>query len=156
MLTGLWHGASWNFVVWGLYFAAFLVIEKIFLMKYLKKSKILNHIYVLLVVIISFVIFGAVDMKSAGECISGMFGLGNIPFASDEQIYYLRSYAVILIVAIIGATPIPKKLMAIIQEKKCCSNIIGVTEPIVLAFLTIIATSYLVDGSFNPFLYFRF
>ncbi len=156
LLTGFWHGASWNFIIWGLYFAAFLVIEKIFLMKYLKKSKVIGHIYVLIAVMISFVIFGAVDMKAAGECISGMFGFGGLPLVSAEQSYYLHSYGVILILAVIGATPIPKKLIGKLRTNKWGECTISILEPVLLAVLMLAATSYLVDGSFNPFLFFRF
>lgn len=156
MLTGFWHGAAWNFIVWGLFFAVLLIIEKLWLLKPLKKSKVLNHIYVMFFVIISFVIFNAADMKEAIAYIGGMFGAGGIPFASDEWLYYLRSYGVVLIVAIIGATPLVKKLVLSIKKKVVGEKIINVAEPIVLVVLMLVMTAYLVDGSFSPFLYFRF
>ena len=149
MLTGFWHGAAWTFIIWGLYFAILLVIEKLFLLKYLKRSNVLSRVYLLFVVIISFVIFNAVDMKEAFQYIGGMFGAGGIPLVSAEALYYLRSYAVIFLMAIIGATPIPKLLAGKIKATQF-------VEPAFLLILLVLVTAYLVDGSFNPFLYFRF
>ena len=156
LLTGFWHGAAWNFIVWGLFFAVLLVIEKLWLLKILKKSKVWNHFYVLFFVIISFVIFNAADMKEAFAYIGGMFGAGGIPFVSDEWLYYLRSYGLILIIAIVGATPLIKKLVLSAKNKTTGEKIINIAEPIVLVVLILMITAYLVDGSFNPFLYFRF
>lgn len=156
MLTGFWHGAAWNFIVWGLFFAILLIIEKLWLLKPLKKSKLLSHIYVMFFVIISFVIFNAADMKEAFSYIGGMFGAGGIPFISEEWLYYLRSYGVVLIVAIIGATPLVKKLVLSVKKKSTGEKIMNIAEPIMLVALLLVITAYLVDGSFNPFLYFRF
>lgn len=149
MLTGFWHGAAWNFIVWGLYFAVLLVIEKTFLLKYLKRFKVLSHAYVLFAVVISFVIFNATSLPQVLTDIGGLFGRGNLPLVSTEAIYYLRSYAVIFVSAIIGATPFPKKL---VSKWKISQYV----EPVVLLLLLVVVTAYLVDGSFNPFLYFRF
>ncbi|MBO5859420.1 MAG: MBOAT family protein [Clostridia bacterium] len=154
MLTGFWHGAAWNFIVWGLYFAVLLVIEKLWLKKYLDKSKAFSHVYVMFLVIISFVIFNAADMGEAMRYIGGMFGFGGVPLFSAEWLYYLRSYAVVIILAIIGATPLPKKIVSKLSEKN--EKLVNLAEPIVLVALMIVMTAYLVDGSFNPFLYFRF
>lgn len=156
MLTGFWHGAAWNFIVWGLFFAILLIIEKLWLLKPLKKSKVLSHIYVMFFVIISFVIFNAADMKEAFSYIGGMFGAGGIPFISEEWLYYLRSYGVVLVVAIIGATPLVKKLVLSVKKKSTGEKIMNIAEPIMLVALLLVITAYLVDGSFNPFLYFRF
>ncbi len=149
MFTGFWHGAAWNFVIWGLYFAVLLLLEKFALKKFLEKSRVISHIYVLFLIMISFVIFNAADMKEAFIYIGGLFGYGEHPIVSSEFFYYLRSFAVVIIIAIIGATPLPKKL---VSKLKICSFI----EPVFLAVLLIMCTAYLVDGSFNPFLYFRF
>lgn len=154
MFTGFWHGAAWNFIVWGLYFAVLLVLEKLWLKKYLDKSKVFSHIYVMLLVIISFVIFNAADMGEAIRYIGGMFGFGGVPAYSAEWLYYLRSYAVVIVLAIIGATPLPKKIAAKFSEKS--EKLFNIAEPVVLVGLLIVMTAYLVDGSFNPFLYFRF
>lgn len=148
MLTGLWHGASWNFVIWGLYFAVLLILEKWFLLKYLEKSKVLGHIYVIVLVVIGFVIF---DAKPIGAA---------MPVVSQEAIYYLKSYALLFCLGIIGSTPFPKKLTGKFKEAGSTSmaGTVAVTgvEVIVLLVLLVIVTAYLVDGSFNPFLYFRF
>ena len=146
MSTGFWHGASWNFIIWGLFFAVLLVTEKMWLLKKLEKSRVWARIYVLFAVMISFVIFNAADMKEAFAYIGGMFGAGRIPFVSQEFIYYLKSYAVILVIAVVGATPTVKWAVAKIAN----------WDAVVLVILMLVMTAYLVDGSFNPFLYFRF
>ena len=156
LLTGFWHGAAWNFIIWGLFFGVFLVIEKLLLLKKLEKMKVLNHIYVIILVAISFVIFANDNFSDALTCLSGMFFMGGLPFVSHEQLYYLLSFAVILIVAVIGATPLPKKIISKIENKKVGNLIISIAEPIFLVVVTVLSTAYLVDGSFNPFLYFRF
>ena len=156
MLTGFWHGASWNFIIWGLYFAVLLVIEKMWLLKPLEKTQIISRIYTLFFVLISFVIFNAADMGEAFAYIGGMFGAGGIPFVSAEFVYYLRSFAVVLVIAIIGATPLPKNLVLKLRRNEKAAKVLNVIEPIFLLGLLIVMTAYLVDGSFNPFLYFRF
>ena len=149
MLTGFWHGAEWNFILWGLYFAVLLIIEKTFLLKKLNNSNVISRIYVLMLVIISFVIFNSTSLKEAFDYIGGMFGVGNYPIISTETIFYLKNYCFVLILALIGATPLPKKLALKFKVSQWL-------EPFVLVALLVIATAYLVDGSFNPFLYFRF
>lgn len=149
MMTGFWHGAAWNFIIWGLYFAVLLVVEKTFLLKYLERSKVLSHIYVLFTVVVSFVIFNASSITQVLADIGGMFGKGGLPLVSAEALYYLKSYAVIGVLAIVGATPLPKKIVSRWKG-------LQYAEPVVLLVLLIMITAYLVDGSFNPFLYFRF
>ena len=153
MLTGLWHGAAWNFVIWGLFFAVFLAMEKLFLSKLLKKSSLFSHIYVIITVLVSFVIFSAPDLKAAGNEIKILFGAGGLPFITAETVYYLKSYAVLIALALIGSTPFVKNTAIKISEKW---KAVSVLEPLVLMLLFIVSVSYLVDGSFNPFLYFRF
>ena len=155
-LTGFWHGAAWNFIIWGLFFAVLLIAEKVFLLKYLNKSKVLSRIYTLVAVGISFVIFNATDMKEAASYIGGMFGAGDAPLASTEFFYYLKSFAVTLVIGIIGATPIVKKVVEKVFENTKASKFIWISEPVGLIVLLAVMTAYLVDGSFNPFLYFRF
>ncbi len=154
MLTGFWHGADWNFIVWGLYFAFFLILEKLYLGKFLSKYKAVGHCYVLLAVMISFVIFGAPNFGLAFECIKGMFGMAGLPLATAETLHYLRSYGVIFALALIGATPLPKKLYAMAEKK--FGAVTAIAEPVAIVVLLLLSTAYLVDGSFNPFLYFRF
>ena len=148
MLTGLWHGASWNFVLWGLFFAALLLIEK-WLPALQQLPVILRRVYVLFAVMLSFVLFNAADLSQAARDLAGLFG--GLPLATQESLYYLRSYAVVFAVSIIGATPLPKTLASRIPER-----ITAFLEPLVLIALLLVCTAYLVDGSFNPFLYFRF
>lgn len=155
-LTGFWHGAAWNFIIWGLFFAVLLVLEKLVLLKYLNKTKVLSRIYTLVAVGISFVIFNATDMKEAFSYIGGMFGAGDVPLASTEFFYYLKSFAVTLVIGIIGATPIVKKAVEKVFENTKASKFIWILEPVGLVVLLAVMTAYLVDGSFNPFLYFRF
>ena len=150
VLTGLWHGAEWNFVIWGLYFGILLMMEKTFLLKWLEKYKIAGHIYILFFAIISFVIFDGVNLQEAMYHIGAMFGFSGVPIITTITAYYLKSYFVVFLLAIIGATPVPK----ILVQK--LNNIVRVVEPIVMAVLLLLVTAYLVDGSFNPFLYFRF
>ena len=155
--TGFWHGAAWNFIIWGLYFGVILVVEKFWLMKYLKKSKVWSHIYLLFTVVISFVIFNAADMAEAFRYIGGMFGIGGYSLVSAESVYYLRSYGFLFILGFIGSTPLLKNLTAKIREKSLTAEkILNVAEPIVMAVLLVVVTAFPVYGSFSPFLYFRF
>ena len=148
MLTGLWHGASWNFVLWGLLFAVVLLLEK-WIPALKKLPAVLCHGYVLLIVMLSFVLFNATDLSQAAQDISGLFG--GLPLTTVESLYYLRSYAAVFAIGIVGATPLPKMLAQHVPEK-----VTAVLEPLALIALLLICTAYLVDGSFNPFLYFRF
>lgn len=155
-LTGFWHGADWTFIAWGLFFAVLLINEKLWLMKILKKSKAIAHIYVALAVLVSFVIFNAASLGEAAEYIGAMFGAGELSAASQEFFYYLRSYGLTLLIALVGATPLVKKAVLKLKETKTGSRIVSVAQPIAVASLLVVMTAYLVDGSFNPFLYFRF
>ncbi len=157
MLTGLWHGASWNFVLWGLYFAAFLLMEKLFLDQWLRKMPgAVRHLYVLFTVMISFILFNAVDLAQAAGDIGGLFGAGGIPLVSAEALYQLRSSAVLFTVAIVGATPLPVWVVHRLKSRPAGEKVMNVLEPVLLSVLLLVITGYLVDGSFNPFLYFRF
>lgn len=155
-LTGFWHGAEWNFILWGLYFAVLLVVEKLWLLKKLNKMKVLNHVYVMFLVLISFVIFNAANIKEAFQYVGGMFGIGTMGFVSDEFFYYLRNYGPMLIIAIIGSTPLVKNVCIRLETNEKTAKVVNVLEPIALAAILIVCTAFLVDGSFNPFLYFRF
>ena len=153
LLTGLWHGAAWNFIVWGLYFGILLIIEKVFLGKYLEKiPNFFTRIYTLLIVMISFIIFNGNKILDILKNIGGLFGIGNVPIISEESLYYFKSYFIIIVIGIIGCTPILKK----IANNKKMHKLINCLEPIFLLFVLIISTSYIIDGSFSPFLYFRF
>ena len=157
LLTGLWHGASWNFVIWGLLFGFILIIEKVFLGKYLEKCpNFVKRIYVLFIVMISFIIFNAENMREAWENIIGLLGLNGESFINPYTIYYLKSYLVILVVAIIGATPLIKDITLKLKKIAKANRIINVLEPLCIVLILLVATAYLVDNSYNPFLYFRF
>ena len=155
MLTGLWHGADWNFVLWGLFFAVFLIMEKGFLLKPLQKLPVLSHLYTLLLVAVSFVIFDSAGLSEAATHLGRMFGAGGIPLVTGEALYYLGSYAVTFVIAIIGATPFPTRVAKQFSEGKG-GRALSILAPAALVLVLAVVTAYLVDGSFNPFLYFRF
>ena len=156
ILTGLWHGVAWNFIIWGLLFAVLLMLEKRWLLKYLEKSRILSHCYVLLSIIVSFVIFYGTKMSDLRNCLGGMIGLNRLPLISKEFLYYLRSYGVILLIGMIGTTPLIKILTDRLAQNSLGKRAVTILEPILLIGLMLLNTAYLVDSSFNPFLYFRF
>ena len=156
MLTGLWHGAAWNFVLWGVFYALLLTAEKLGLKKVLDAHGALGHVYVLLAVLLGFVLFNADSLGQAGQDIAGMFAFGKLPLFSAEAVYYLRSYGVVLLLAVIGATSLPKRAIAALSGNRVLSRGWNVLEPLLLTGLLVVVTAYLVDGSFNPFLYFRF
>lgn len=158
ILTGFWHGAAYNFVLWGLYFGILLVIEKVFLLKVLDKVKsVFSHIYLLFVVLIGWVFFEFDSMSQMGRFFSCMFGFGNFKFVNQFTVYLLLNGIVVLIIAAIGATPLSKniavKFMDKIKEKEVLSTVV---ENVVLIAIFLICIFYLVAGSYNPFLYFRF
>ena len=154
--TGLWHGAAWNFALWGLLFAALLMLEKLWLSKWLNKHRAASHLYVLFLVMVSFVIFDAESVAAAFSHISAMFGGQALPALTVESVYYLKSYLVILALALIGATPLPKKLAALVEKGRYTRIACHIAEPVACLALLTVCTAYLIDGSFNPFLYFRF
>ena len=155
-LTGLWHGAAWNFAVWGLLYAVLLMFEKLIGLKFLKKTKVISHVYTMLFVILGFVIFDAASLSDAFSYIGSMFGAGGYPLVSEEALYALRSYAVVFIIGIIGATPLAKNLIAKVRTASGAQLALNIAEPVVLVALLAVCTAYMVDGAFNPFLYFRF
>ncbi|TAH63766.1 MAG: MBOAT family protein, partial [Anaerolineaceae bacterium] len=156
-LTGFWHGAEWNFIIWGLYFALFLALEKFFLRNLLEKlPSFLGHIYVIFFITISFVIFNANGMGEVMDNLRGMFGLLNIPLCNPETIYYLKSYGLVFIIGFIASTPLAVYIVKKLISIKPCKRLLDILQPLILVILFLVITAYLVDGSFNPFLYFRF
>ncbi len=156
-LTGLWHGAAWNFVLWGLYFAVFLLIEKLWLYQYLEKlPAAVCHVYLLAVTVFSFVIFNGVGLSGVITDLSGMLGLAGGGLVSEKTLYYSSSYALLLAAALIGATPVVKIAAERFGKSKLGAAVMPALQPVVLLVLLVVCTAYLVDGSFNPFLYFRF
>ncbi len=157
LATGIWHGASWNFVIWGAYFGVILIIEKLFLLKYLKKAPaVVGHIYTLFLVVISWVIFAIDDMSVVTQYIGAMFGAGGA-FLDSNSLYLLTTNGLLLAILAIASTDLPKRL----AEKTLSTDFGKGTGGLVIknaAFVAIfvMCTAYIVDASYNPFLYFRF
>ena len=155
-LTGFWHGADWTFIIWGLYFAALLLIEKSFPKKIKDKAPaFIGHIYLIFAVLVGFVIFNANGVDGAIFDLTGMFTPA-YPAFNDTTLYYLKSYAVLFVVGIIGSTPAVKTLAEKIAGTKAGSKALTILEPVMIVLLFVAVTAYLIDGSYNPFLYFRF
>ena len=151
MLTGAWHGAAWNFVLWGLLYAVLLLAEK-WIPGLQKLPAVLRHGYVLLATVLGFVLFNAESVSRAGSDIAALFGFGGLPVVTAETLYYLRSYALLFVLGFVGATPVVKLAARKISVTKAGP----VLELLTLVVLLLVCTGYLVDGSFSPFLYFRF
>ena len=151
MLTGAWHGAAWNFVLWGLLYGLFLLMEK-WVPALQKLPAILRHGYVLLATVLGFVLFNAESVAQAGSDIAALFGFGGLPAVTAETLYYLRSYSLLFVVGVVGATPVVKLAAQKVSKTKAGP----VLELLTLIVLLLVCTGYLVDGSFSPFLYFRF
>lgn len=157
LLTGLWHGAGWTFILWGAGFAVLLILEKLGLLKRLDQAPaVLRHCYMLFIVVISFVLFDAPDLQVAGARIGAMFGGGALPLADTLSLYYLRSYGLLLILAAVGSTPVVKRIFARLKDAAHSDKILTAAEPVMNIALLLIVSGYLLDASFNPFLYFRF
>lgn len=154
-LTGFWHGASWNFILWGLYFGVLLVIEKKFLKKYLEKTRLLKYMYTFTIVVISFLIFNSTSLDTIIIELKNMFLINKIPLVGPESLYYLKNYFVLLLISLIGATPLLSTILKIIKGTKF-KVLIDILEPITYIVLLVLSTAFLIDESFNPFLYFRF
>ena len=154
-LTGFWHGASWNFILWGAYFGVILIAEKFFLLKLMEKlPNFIKHIYTILLVMISWVIFYFEDMSKVGNYLKTMFGMSGITFINNQAIYYLLSYGIIFLIAAYFSTPNFKKVIEYTENAEKSLVKIGATFSYVLIFAACIA--YLVNSTYNPFLYFRF
>lgn len=154
LLTGFWHGADWTFIVWGLLFAVCLLLERLFVSRLLSHlPRLLRHVYVWLIILVSFVIFNANGLSQAGSDLVGMLGGHELPLWNAETTYYLRSYAVVLLMGFAGCCPAVRAGLTRLRERRPAA---GWLEPVCLAVLLLVMTAYLVDGSFNPFLYFRF
>ncbi|MDM0459881.1 MBOAT family O-acyltransferase [Clostridium perfringens] len=141
-LTGFWHGAKYNFIIWGLYFFFLIVIEKVFLMNYLNKYKIFSHIYAIVCIVFGWALFSFEDLLSIKYLFQMEF--------SWDFIYYLRNYFLVMIIAILGST----KLINNIYERFIKKN--KALECLVLMIVFTLSVAYLVDSTYNPFLYFRF
>ncbi len=154
-LTGFWHGAAWNFIIWGVYFAIILLLEKNLYGNLLEKTKVIKYIYTIFLVIISFVIFNASSLNDVAMYIRNMFMLNNLELINFETMYHIRNYIVVIMIAIVASTPIMKNIINKLNETKI-KILIDLLEPVYYLLIVIIVTSFLIDSSFNPFLYFRF
>ena len=157
LLTGIWHGANWTFLIWGLLFGIILIIEKLWLNKLMEKlPSFIRRIYVLFIVMILFIIFSSDNMSVALSNIKGLFGMNGEVFINDYTLHYLKSYLPVLIIALFGATPFIKILIDKLRKNKYINSIINILEPFLIVVILVVVTSYLIDNSYNPFLYFRF
>lgn len=153
-LTGLWHGASWNFILWGLYFGTILVIEKRFFLKFFEKHKIIGNMVTNILVVIGFVFF--YNEKNILDIFIKMFTGRGISFTNVSTNYYLLNYFVLLIISFIACTPLLKNIINKCKKNKNLNIVISIVEPIVLIGLLVLSTAFIVDASSNSFLYFRF
>ena len=154
--TGFWHGANWNFMLWGVYFGVILLCEKLFLGKALKKiPAFFQHLYALLFIVIGWGIFSYEDFGKLTQNFKNMFGAGGLPLINHQTVFWLAQYAVTIVILVIASTQIPKKLCLKLQIK--CPEICGcILQPLFALTLLAVSTAYLAGNSFNPFLYFRF
>lgn len=154
-LTRLWHGTSWNFVVWGLYYGLFVTLEKLFLLKWLKnKMRIIAHVYTLIIVLIGWVFFEFDNLSVAISFIGTMFGFNQTAFLNKNTLYYLTTNFTLLCILAICSTPFPKKALVYIRERLKLPGAICI--PNFYVILVVLSTAYLVNDTYNPFLYFRF
>ena len=143
--TGFWHGANWNFILWGLLFAVLISIEKKWLMKYIDKAKVWPHIYVVFILILSWALFDITDMPDLGVFFGRLFSFtGGV-----DWIYYLRNYAVSIMIAVLFCLPLVQKAYDRLRRS-------WIADAVILGAITFFSVAYLVDSTYNPFLYFRF
>ena len=154
-LTGVWHGASWNFILWGTLYGVVIILEKLFLGKLLDKiPDIFGHIYTMLLVILGWVLFDTADLPTAGAYIAKMFGFGGGAFIDSTAMYQIATYGITFIICIIGCTNLPK--LAVEALKKKSAVLVNYGGIAVMTGMFIICAAYLVDQTYNPFLYFNF
>ena len=149
-LTGLWHGASYNFILWGIYYGILLIFEKLFFRKILRRlPDFISHIYTLICVIIGWVLFASDNLKGIFKYLDIMFG--NAKLINNSFLYLLRSNILYIIAGILCSLPIWKELYNKMPEK------IRIISTVILSLLCVyVSTAYLLDSTYNPFLYFRF
>ena len=150
-LTGIWHGANWTFLLWGLYYAVFLMFEKLFFLRALEKSRVFGHIYTIIIVMFGWVIFQLDSLGAIGTYTSAMLGFGASEFATSADVYYLSSYAITFVISIVASTPLGSKLFGKLPAKAR-----RFAAPALIVLALVICTAYLVDATYNPFIYFNF
>ena len=149
-LTGIWHGAGWNFLLWGLYYAVWMLAERLFWGKYLEKlPAVVQHVYTMVIVLIGWGLFAIEDMGQLGGYLATCFGAGR--FIDAATLYQLRSYLPMLVILVFASTPLASKLYRRLGE-----NTQAVVRPVLVLASLVLCTASLVDASYNPFLYFRF
>lgn len=154
-LTGLWHGASVNFVLWGLYFCFFLIMEKTWLLKALQKlPRAVSHIYALLVIYFGWLLFAWEDIHGHRVYLKAMAGIGSGGLISRESLYLLVSNVGLLFIMVVGCTSLPKRLVTKCMKKD--GIVTSLCMSIYVAGILLLSIAYLVNGTYNPFLYFRF
>ncbi|MDU4936196.1 MAG: MBOAT family protein [Peptostreptococcaceae bacterium] len=156
LLTGIWHGAEWTFIVWGLLNFVFIALEKIISFEKIENIGIFKHIYTLFLVNLGWVIFRSLNLYEAGKYISYMFGLSYNGFFSDYTLMFIKEYSVFFILGIVFSTPIAKYANKLIVENTKGTKLLEYVYPFAIMILFIIVLSYLVKGSYNPFIYFNF
>lgn len=154
LITGVWHGASWNFILWGVYFGVFIILERAFLQNILNKlPNAIQHIYLMVIVIFGWVLFSQADIVSTIEYIKVMLGLGNYKILNDYTIFYIKEYWIIICIAIAASMPILQQINKLgVKTRK----IVDLTRPIAIIISFALVTIYLVNSTFNPFIYFNF
>ena len=153
MLTGLWHGASWNFVLWGVYFGIIIIIEKLFLGKCLEKAPaFLSHLYAIFLFTFGWVLFDFTDMGQMRDFIVSLFNGGSVGLISHDALVYVLAYLPVLIISIIASTPLVSNLHKKIENRAWC----GYADAALVLIALVICTASLVSSGYNPFIYFRF
>lgn len=157
LLTGFWHGASWNFILWGLYYFVLLMLEKNGLGRLLEKlPKVFQHIYALFFINLGWVIFSYDKMADLLGALRNMFGFGGLPFINERTMFYLLSYGLFLIIACVAATPLPGKTVTRVVKRVHGEKVESVGLLLFLFTVLLLSTAFLASDAFNPFLYFRF
>ncbi|MEA4832194.1 MAG: MBOAT family O-acyltransferase [Oscillospiraceae bacterium] len=154
--TGLWHGAAYNFILWGLYYGVLLTAEKFLYIKHLEKSELFSHIYFILITVTGFEIFSANSLADIAKRFGELVGIGAAGFTNTESSYYSLSYLTVLIIAVVLSVPLLKNLMNKFEKHRYFNATYKYSAYAACIGLLIISTAYLIDGSYNPFLYFRF
>ncbi len=159
MLTGIWHGAGWNFLLWGLWFAFFLILEKVFLKKMLSfLPKLVGHVYSLLVVLVGWAVFELESLRETAGFLQAMFGMNGAVLWDRQGMYLCRENAVLLAIGIVAATPLAAKLTKMLSKSRAgyAMAVYRLGEKVIPAVLLLLSIAYVVEASYNPFLYFRF
>ena len=156
-LTGFWHGASWNFIIWGLYFGTIIYLEKKIFFKFTKKMPaLIQWFFAIIIIMIGWAIFYYVDLNNLGIFLKALFGLNNNPLYSDTLSITVMSNITFILIAIIGSTPLPSQLFHKLNSKSMLDGSLDFARSILNVVLIICVISMLVGESYNPFLYYRF